>query len=313
MQSRARRTHVKRRQWILLLLTVAALYVVVPQLGLFHLSWNLLRSAEWPLVGLSLGFTGLTYMTAAASYCLLSFRRLRYVRTVLIQLAGMFANRLLPAGVGGIGTNYAYLRKMRHTPAQAASVVAANNLLGFAGHLLLLSLLLIIRGEGLMGVHRPASLGPSWWAVVAIAFLALLLIVGRHWRQRLVVGLRQTIHQLAVYRRRPLRLGAALLTSVGLTVCNIASFYGCLAALGINLSFLSVALSFTLGVGLGTVTPTPGGLGGVEAGLVAGLVAFRLDDSVALEAVLLYRLVSYWLPLVVGATAFVVAERRRYV
>ena len=60
------------------------------------------------------------------------------------------------------------------------------------------------------------------------------------------------------------------------------------------------------------MTPTPGGLGGVEAGLVAGLVAYRVASADALAAVLVYRLVSYWLMLAIGAAAFVIAERRGY-
>jgi uncharacterized protein (TIRG00374 family) len=131
-------------------------------------------------------------------------------------------------------------------------------------------------------------------------------------RRRLLTGTQRVLKQLIAYRQRPLRLGAVLLVSVSLTLCNVASLYYCLAALGVQASFVAVVLIFTLGVGVGTITPTPGGLGGVEAGLVAGLVAYHVSGAEALAAVLLYRFVSYWLALLVGAGAFVAAERRQY-
>jgi len=55
-----------------------------------------------------------------------------------------------------------------------------------------------------------------------------------------------------------------------------------------------------------------GGLGGAEAGLTAGFVAYGLTSNRALAVTLLYRLLTYWLALVIGALAFSVARRLRY-
>src|SRR5438046_390791 len=99
-----------RRQVLLILLTVAALYVLVPQLGDFRSSWHLLRHPA-PVWVLAAGlFTMLTYLAAAGTYKLLAFQNLRYGQLILIQLAAMFVNRLLPTGIGAVGANYAYLR-----------------------------------------------------------------------------------------------------------------------------------------------------------------------------------------------------------
>jgi uncharacterized protein (TIRG00374 family) len=76
---------------------------------------------------------------------------------------------------------------------------------------------------------------------------------------------------------------------------------------------VAVFLVFTFGIALGTATPTPGGLGGIEAGLVAGLIIYHVDSATALATVLLYRLLSYWLPLLVGAAALVYSQRQRYI
>jgi uncharacterized protein (TIRG00374 family) len=77
-------------------------------------------------------------------------------------------------------------------------------------------------------------------------------------------------------------------------------------------SFAIVLIVLTIGVAGGTAVPTPGGLGGAEAGLTAGFVAYGLTSNRALAVTLLYRLLTYWLALVIGALAFSVARRLRY-
>ena len=59
----------------------------------------------------------------------------------------------------------------------------------------------------------------------------------------------------------------------------------------------------------GNLLPLPGGVGGVEGGMIGAFVAFGEPASMALVAVLAYRLVSFWLPMVVGAPAYVALRR----
>jgi uncharacterized protein (TIRG00374 family) len=95
-----------------------------------------------------------------------------------------------------------------------------------------------------------------------------------------------------------------------LTLCYVLCLWAAAAALGVHLSVVAALLVLTLGVGAGSATPTPGGLGGYEAGLVAGLIAYGADSSAALAVALLFRLISYWLTLAAGAVAFAYAQRR---
>jgi uncharacterized protein (TIRG00374 family) len=117
--------------------------------------------------------------------------------------------------------------------------------------------------------------------------------------------------QLLVYRRRPLRLLAALATSTVLTISNVCCLWFCAQALGVHASLFVMLIIFSFGIGLSTAAPTPGGIGGMEAGLWAGLVAYHTPHGLALAVVLLYRLVSYWLPLLLGVVAFIVCQRRQ--
>ena len=303
----------ERKQWLFLLLAVAGLYVLLPQLGVFRHSFSILGGAHWPKLAVAMVFTALTYFAAGATYCLLALRKLSYVRTVLVELASMLTNRLLPAGIGGMGANYAYLRGSRHSSSQAASVVAANNLLGFVGHLLLVGVLLGLFHNHLGVLHLPQfRLKLGWLDEGLFVIAVIVLLVAGRFRRHLWQMAYGIAKRLFGYRQHPIRLGAALLTSASLTLCNVLSLYFCATALGINLPFVSVLLVFSLGIALGTATPTPGGLGGVEAGLVAGMVAYHTAGADALAAVLAYRLISYWLALALGALAFVICQRRGY-
>ena len=62
-----------------------------------------------------------------------------------------------------------------------------------------------------------------------------------------------------------------------------------------------------------TVTPTPGGIIGAEAGLFAGLIAYGISASPALVIVVTYRLLTYWVPFLIGTLAFAVVKKKRYI
>lgn len=301
-----------RRQLIMLALAAVALYVIVPQLGSFKHSLSTLSAAHWTYIAPAAAGVALSYVAAAGTYCLLAWRRLSYSRTLLVQVAGMFVNRLLPAGIGGIGINYLYLRKSGHSGTRAASVVTANNVLGVAGNLLLLAVVLALYHQKLppLQLEKVGNLTLIFAAVAAagVAWLAFYKWYG----ERLHRKLQDFTRQLLDYRQRPGRTTAALACSIGLTLANVLAFWCCLLAMQISLPLVSVLLIFSFGVMLGTATPTPGGLGGVEAGLVAGLVVYHADSATALAAVLVYRLISYWLPLAIGAAAFIYAQKKDY-
>lgn len=312
MTDHASRLQPARRQLLILALAAVALYVIVPQLGSFKHSLSALSNAEWAAVVPAVGCVAVSYVAAAASYCLLAWRRLAYARTLLVQVAGMFVNRLLPAGIGGIGVNYLYLRKTGHSGTRAASVVTANNVVGIVGNLLLLLTVLAFYHESLPPLQLD-RIGNPWLILGVVAAVGLTwLVLYRLYGERFNRKLRDFAHQLLDYRQRPGRTLAALGCAIGLALANVLALSFCLLAMGVSLPLVSVLLIFNLGVLLGTATPTPGGLGGVEAGLVGGLVIYHVDSATALAAVLLFRFISYWLPLAVGGIAFIYTQKKGY-
>ena len=63
---------------------------------------------------------------------------------------------------------------------------------------------------------------------------------------------------------------------------------------------VAVTIVTMVGGTLASAAPTPGGVGAVEAALIGGLAAFGVPAATAVPAVLLYRVITCWLPLFVG-------------
>jgi uncharacterized protein (TIRG00374 family) len=90
----------------------------------------------------------------------------------------------------------------------------------------------------------------------------------------------------------------------------VLCLYASIRAFGGSLSIASIAVVYLAGSALGSAAPTPGGLGAVEAALSAGLTAAGLPGSTAVSSVLLFRLVTFWLPVLPGWLCFSALQRR---
>lgn len=304
--------HLTRRRLLNLGVLLVLLYVLAPQIGSFHRSFAIIGRADFWYFLFGLLTTIATYVFAAGQYKLLAQKPLRYVRTLLVQGASAFTNRLLPAGIGGISLNVAYLRRERHTLAQAGVVVAVNNGLGFVGHALLLSVLVVF-GTSLT-LHTGFRFSGLVYGIAALIFVvgvAVLLVK----RVRSSIGrfAKFVVHDVVQYRKHPLKLISALACALCLTLLYAVTLYLCMRSVGYMLSLGKVFVIFTAGVGAATVTPTPGGLVGAEAALAAGFVAYGLPAADGVAIALVYRLLTYWLPLITGFGLFEFVERKHYI
>jgi undecaprenyl-diphosphatase len=231
-----------------------------------------------------------------------------------VQYGSSFANRLLPAGLGALGVGYFYLRKQQFTEAAALSIVTLNNVLGFVGHVVLVAALVLVVPDRLSAGVSHLQL--DWTAVIAVlvgfAVLAAAYLVLSRRVQRLADVVYRTLRQLLVYKKHKRRLLLAFGTSLLLTLLYSSSLWASGQALGAQFDVAQAVIILAVGVGVGAALPLPGGLGGAEAGLVAGLLAFGQSAETAIATAILYRLVTYWLGFAVGAAAFVICRQRRY-
>ena len=101
---------------------------------------------------------------------------------------------------------------------------------------------------------------------------------------------------LAEPRRTLLLFGGSL----GVTTAQAFVFVACLESVSVHLPILTMVAVFLAGSALAAAAPTPGGLGGLEATLVAGLGQVGVTAAPAVAAVLMSRIIGYWLPVLPG-------------
>jgi uncharacterized membrane protein YbhN (UPF0104 family) len=286
---------------------LAGVYVLVRNWHIVQQSLEASEDAHLTWFGVGLGLMVVTFLIAAAIYGTLAQHRLRYRSTVLVEVAAAFVNRLLPAGIGGLGLHGIYLYRQKHTGAEATVVVSANNLIGILAHLLLLAVVLVWDPSLLHRFTTGRHL-VDWRIGV---FILAVVLAGAIGASRVRSFMR---HLLASVRRiHPRRVSVALLLAMLLTATYTLILDSAAHALSVQLNVLQIFIVFSLGMLTSTATPTPGGLVGAEAGLFAGLFAYGVSAPISGAVVLLYRLITYWLPLIPGAVAVVLTRQRRLI
>lgn len=298
----------------MLIFVVLAFCVILPRLSSFGDSIDTLQDADFVYVGLSILAWLSTFFVAALVYFFISLRPLPYGRTLLVQLASGFTNRLAPLGAGIVTLNIGYLVKRGHTGIQAGAIVALNNFLGFVGMTILLLCTVIISPDSLknsLELHLDISSG--WVAVLATSLfvgLSLLVVFGLKLLRKVHKALQKIIQNSL---DRPMRLAQALLSSMAITVGYTLALYTIGLAFNVHLSIPQALFVLTIGVTASAITPTPGGIGGAEVGLVAALLSVGITLHQALITALMYRFITYWLPIVPGFVCLQVALRRGYI
>jgi uncharacterized membrane protein YbhN (UPF0104 family) len=159
---------------------------------------------------------------------------------------------------------------------------------------------------------------PPTWAyfvvagLVALAGAVLAVPAGRRLvRARLSPTFGQVVPRLVEVAQRPRKLAVGFGGSIMLSLCYILCLAACVAAFGGSVPLAKIGVVYLTGATLGSIIPTPGGLGAVEAALTAGLTAAGVPGAVAISAVLLFRLLTFWLPVPIGWAALNYLERRQ--
>jgi uncharacterized membrane protein YbhN (UPF0104 family) len=303
---------IRLRALLTLVASVAAAYLLAGELERESLA-SVLRSANWHWGIAALALSALTYVGAATSLSGFVAERLSFSRTLLAQLAGSFVTLVTPAAVGGAALNIRYLQRRKIPAAVAAASVGVAQVAAFILHVLLLVVFAAIAGT----VAKDPIAPPRWVYFVlgglVLAGLAVFALpAGRRLiRARVSPTLGQVLPRLLEVAQQPGKLargvGGALLLSTAYILCLAA----CVAAFGRSVPVASIAVVYLTGSAIGSIMPTPGGLGAVEAALIAGLTAAGMPGAVAVSSVLLFRLLTFWLPVPFGWAALHFLEREQ--
>jgi uncharacterized protein (TIRG00374 family) len=268
-----------------------------------------LPGPSWSAIAIAIAAVVASYCCSAVALSAAAGRRLPVGRTILVQFAAAAANRVTPGGVGGMAVNARFLRTQRLS---SGTVGAALSLSAMA-HIAIATIGVLAMGPTITRLpvaHSVVTARVGGLPVIVLVLVAASLIVwwlARAARSRLRVDGRMStaIHDassaLSTASRQPKRLALLLAATAGVKATNLLALLAATWAFDGDIADWRIAVVYLVGVPIAEAIPTPGGIGGVDAVLVAGLA--RVGTSTAdavIAAVIVFRLLTFWAPIVPG-------------
>lgn len=305
---------VRTRTLVMLMAGALAFYSLLPQFGNLGDTVDAFGGARlgWmaPLVAVSLAY----FVFATISFLGSVAQPMPVAASARSQVANSFAQLVGPASAGKMALAGRFLQRSGLTSAEASASVALNTIAGIGTHLLLmLGFFAWAGGASVGGVPLP-SLVTTLIVVGGVAVLIVLASVIRPIRRALinpvVDGLRTAAGYVAQVVRSPVRVLALLGGSTFITLTYLFALVFSVEAFGGDLTVAQIGAAYLGAAAIANIAPTPGGLGALEAAMIAALSGFGLEGGIAISSVLTFRLATFWIPILPGWLTFLWMERR---
>lgn len=297
-------TRFTRKQIIQLVLLVALVYVAYPFISTVPAFFHELRTANWWWALLGLGFSLVTYLGAAAGLWACAAEIVSFRHLFVLQFANTFAATTTPAGVGGLALSTRFLQKAGLGTVRATAAVAVQQAVQVITHVALLIFFSVAAGASADLSHFAPKLTVLYLVGgLALGALGAFLFVPKL-RRWLDTAIRPKINEvggeLVDLVRDPKRFAIIVLGCAATTLGAALALWASIQAFGGGTTFVTVTVVTMVGGTLASAAPTPGGVGAVEAALIGGLAAFGVSAAIAVPSVLLYRILTTWLPVFIG-------------
>ena len=325
------------RHIITFVVIVAALYLLLPRLVDTESTLALLSDANYWLLGIAVVVEALAILSYANLFrFILSVLdiRLRVFEVLSITLSGLAVSHVLSAGgVGGWVVTYNALRKRAVPHGLIFVAIAAQQFFNYVvlwfTFALALIYLIVARGQSIAGYLVGIILiGLLLWLTAygvylynrrslmrrRVTQLAHLInrVVRRQaiqeshidgWLDNLFAGMRRMTSHRGAYR-------TAALLACGFWLLDMLCLYVTFLAFDYRIGFGYLVVSYVVAYAIGTLAPTPGGLGAVEGLLIALFAGFGVPAATAVAVVLVYRLINFWLPIPPGFVTYLFVRPR---
>uniref|UniRef100_UPI0018922FF7 lysylphosphatidylglycerol synthase transmembrane domain-containing protein n=1 Tax=Catenulispora rubra TaxID=280293 RepID=UPI0018922FF7 len=294
-----------------------AFYLLATQLTGFQVpKLNTWQAWGW-VVGAAVA-SGLTYVAAAFNLLGCVKERVPVGRTITAQVAAAFAGLVAPAAVGGLAVNTRFLQRAGIPVARAVTAVGVSQVIGFACYLVLLLLFSAFAGNHQKESGGLSAITPSatvTGVVIALAVIGLLIAAIPQLRAFVISRAKPLVTdigpELLQVARSPRKLAQAFGGAVGLPLAASFCLWASVNAVsGNDVNLAAMGVAYLVAKAVGSLVPTPGGIGGVEAVLTAGLTTAGVPSAVAATSVIVFRLLTWWLPVIPGWFAFTALQRR---
>ncbi len=317
---------------LFVLAIIAFFYFVLPKLtGVGTTVHRIERGDSWWIaIGVVfelLSFGG--YVILFRAVFIRGHGRIGWVESYDITMAGLAATRLFAAaGAGGIALTAWALRRSGMEPRVVACRMVAFTVLlyvVYAGSLLLDGVGLgtgLFPGGGSFAITYVPAIVAALLLAAAAAVATLPGDVERR-LQRRASGSGRVARMVARSATAPALAASGVRTAIDLIRSRNPGLLGAIAWWGFDICvlwamfhafgsappFTVIWMAYFVGT-LGNLLPLPGGLGGVEGGMIGAFAAFGVDFNLSVLAVIAYRAISFWLPTLPGAIAYLQLRRK---
>ncbi|HEX6667515.1 MAG TPA: lysylphosphatidylglycerol synthase transmembrane domain-containing protein [Solirubrobacterales bacterium] len=314
---------------VLVLVLLGSIYFLFPKLVGLSDAMSKLDEADPLWIGIAIGFNVLAYGTYIALFKAVvggDALRLRWSETYEINMAGVAATLLFSAGgAGGIALTYWALRKAGMARRDVARRMVAFISLHYAFYPLALILFGVLLRTGVLDGKASVELTiiPAAVAGVLIVVGVLIALIPTDLERRLSPfahgekakaflhtaakipatvgeGFRFAIGLFA----HPSRGGLAVLGAAGYWAFSIGVLWASFHAFGVHVPLAVVVQGFFLGMVANLFPLAPAGVGAVDAGMIGAFVLFGIPEETVFPAILIFRLIAFWMPIPPGVVAF---------
>jgi len=314
---------------IVVLALLVGIYFLFPKLVGLGDAVSKIGDADPLWIVVAIGFNIVAFATYIALFKAVvggNALRLSWTETYEINMAGLAATLLFSAGgAGGIVLTYWALRKAGMRARDVARRMVAFITLHYAFYPIALIVFGVLLRTGVLNGNDSVEL-----TIVPAGVAGLLLFVGvlvaliPHDLERRIAPFARGERGTAMVQKiakvpatvgegfrfalglfaHPSRGGLAVLGAAGFWAANIGILWAAFHAFGVHVPLAVVVQGFFLGMVANLFPLAPAGVGAVDAGMIGAFVLFGLPEDTIFPAVLIYRLVAFWMPIPFGVVAF---------
>jgi uncharacterized membrane protein YbhN (UPF0104 family) len=290
-------------QIVAALAVVGLVLLLAPGLGEVR---DLLTEARPEWVALAVAFEAMSCVSYVLLFRPIFCHSMPWRTSWEIGLAELGAGSIVPAsGAGGLALGAWILREGGMPAERIASRSVAFFLIKSSVNFIAVAVLGSVMALGLLGPDLSAWLTavPAAGAVIVIAAVLVVPRLGVGGPVAADAGRMRRIVQIVRSRNLLVITG-----SLGYWAWDNAVLWATFHAFGFSPPIAVILLGYLIGQ-LGGLLPLPGGLGGIDGGLIGTLIVYGTPAAATAAAVLVYRVILFWLPLLLGAVAFISLRR----
>lgn len=259
-----------------------------------------LRGFDWSHLVPLIVLTALTFPAQALSMQGAVPISLPLGQATEVVFAQTLLNRFTPANAGGMAMRLRYLQRVGVDLDVGAASLGLSSAAGGVAQVLMMVVFAVWAGSsGSLNISLPTSLiAPAIAIVLALSGVIYLTPFGRRlWSTKLLPSVQKTVPIVRDLLRSPGKLAMLLFSNIAMKVFTIATFAIAAKGMGLDFGFAQIGILYLTANTVASAAPTPGGLGAMEAALTAALTSAGAPPAEALSAVLVFRLVTFWLPI----------------